>query len=178
MHPSQNNTELTTPDTWCSALSPPLDPTATLGSISFHAFADVLEFVNGVLSNIASDTIPPTHFEQLRTILWRFGPNLLRQLDAKASDELLCLLGTISDETNTSQFHSYLGGWCTNLTGRKFWEEIVMIAEMKEALGHAFGERESYWSMRAYLGQTGTKCFKGVCICICHEFLFSMAIPI
>ena len=177
-HPSQNNTEFTTADTSCNALSPPLDPAASLGSISFNVFADALEFVNGVLSNITSDTIPPTHFEQLRMILRRFGPDLLRQLDAKASDELLCLLGTISDETNACEFRSHLGQWCTNLTGRKFWEEIVMVAEMKESLGHVFGERENYWSMRAYLEQAGTKCFEGACICACLEFLFSMAIPI
>lgn len=177
-HPSQDNTEFTTLDTSCNALSPPFDPAASLGSTSLNVFADALEFVNGVLGNITSDTILPTHFEQLRTILWRFGPDLLRQLDAKASDELLCLLGTISDEINACKFHNHLGQWCTNLTGRKFWEEIMMVAEMKESLGHLFGERENYWSMRAYLEQTRTKCFEGVCICACLEFLFSMAVLI
>jgi len=155
-----------------------LDPTVSLGPISFHVFAEAFEFVNGVLSNTTSDTIPPTHFEQLRLILWRFGPDLLRQLDAKASDELLCLLGTISDETNAYKFHSHSGGWRTNLMGRKFWEEIVMVAEIKESLGHVFGERENYWSMRAYLEQAGTKCFEGARTCASLEFLFSMAIPI
>ncbi|EKM78601.1 hypothetical protein AGABI1DRAFT_107127 [Agaricus bisporus var. burnettii JB137-S8] len=112
-------------------------------------------FLRGLIANMTS--IPAESIvDTFKSLIHTFGSKLLRSLDAEQSSELLCLLGTISDDGSGSKYHSAWKnkgrGW-VSLDVDGCWEEVVEIAEEKEKLGHVFGERENYWSMRAYLGR-------------------------
>ncbi|KAF5359110.1 hypothetical protein D9756_003235 [Leucocoprinus leucothites] len=143
------------PSTKWSALpkDPSIDTDASTETVTFSSLADALESMVKLVGITTSGTPMQIqiHLEPVVSALQCFGPQLLPRLDARTSAELLCLFGKMSDGEDIPKPRSSSQEWGQ---GRgKYWEEVIMIAEAKEALGHVFGKKENYWSMRAYLEQ-------------------------
>lgn len=127
----------------------PVNPTEPVVSATNGDFVKVIKLVRDLVDYTASGEPSATI---LKSITHALCPELLRSLDAKQSSELLCLLGTASDNGSGCKYHSRLGGRIWSGMGiNQYWEEVIGIAEEKEKMGHAFGEKECFWSMRAYL---------------------------
>jgi hypothetical protein len=99
----------------------------------------------------------------LKSIFKRFGPQVLRSLDAKASTNLLCLLGAESDDECTHQLHNRPRRSNRGLNRLNWWEEVIQIAVAKENMEHVLGEKEIFWTMRAYLERSRLPGLPGAC---------------
>ncbi|KXN81318.1 hypothetical protein AN958_05173 [Leucoagaricus sp. SymC.cos] len=164
LQPFDSNLEVVsvrTSDSQRTALprDPPLDSVDLTRFDSSQGLKDALDLVKRVVSSTASSPPLLSDFNDLKLALRRFGPQLLRTLDAGVDAELLCLFGSISDEISACKFDTTLGGWTRGFERVNCWQEVVKMAEMREGIGRLFAEKESYWSMRAYLEcsrQTGS----------------------
>jgi hypothetical protein len=126
-------------------------------SVTLEDLSNAVTLLQGLISETTSFPTEST-VVTLKSLIRSFGSKLVRSLDARQSSELLCLLGTISDDGSGRKYHSAWKnkghGW-SGLDVDGCWKEAVKVAEVKEKMGHVFGERENFWSMRAYLRRLG-----------------------
>lgn len=148
--PSQHDTQLSKPTGVAFYQSLSADSQC---SVAPEDSSNAVIWLRGLIS---ATTVFPTEsvVVTLKSLLHSFGAKLVRSLDARQSGELLCLLGTISDDGSGGKYHSTWKNKGYDWSGLDVdgcWEEAVKVAEVREQLGHVFGERENFWSMRAYL---------------------------
>lgn len=112
---------------------------------------DPFTFVDGMQGSV-DDSPQSARVAALVSAFHNFSPQLLRTLDANLCRDLLSLFGTLSDDGGAHRYRSQYD--TRNLSASReegYWDEVVLVARRMENEGYAFGDKENYWSMRAYL---------------------------